>query len=124
MFVTRHPSKRLLSLAVSFILITLATLSVCPVLTASATDSHSCCKPRSGHEPASESDCRAKCAAAAATPVTPVLLNIGFFSLEQFSLAHTVACDSRPVAVYAATPAFDPAAAQRPIYERTSALLI
>jgi hypothetical protein len=123
MFVLRHLSNRLLSLAVSLILITLATLSVCPVLTASVADAHSCCKPRSGPGPASEnSDCRAKCAASAATPVTPVLLNIGFFSLDQLSLAYTVA--PRSVAVHAATPAFDPAAPQRPIYERTSALLI
>jgi hypothetical protein len=125
MFVKRHRSIRLLSLAVSLILATLAALSVCPVLAASVADSHSCCKPQSGPEPASEnSNCRAKCAAAAEPAVTPVLLSIGFSSLEQIVLPLAVASVPCPRAASSVTPAVDATAMQRPIYERTSALLI
>jgi len=125
MFVKRHPSNRLLSVVVSLILATLATVSLCPALTASVAGSHSCCKPQPGPEPASEdSDCRAKCAAAAEPAVTPVLLSIGFSSLEKTSLPRTVVSAPRPWAASSVTPAVDTAATQRPIYERTSALLI
>jgi len=56
--------------------------------------------------------------------VTPVLLSIGFSSLEQIFLPRTVAYVPRPRAASSATPAVDATATQRPIYERTSALLI
>jgi hypothetical protein len=125
MFVKRHPSNQLLSVVVSLILITLAILGVCPVLTASVAGPHSCCKPQPGPGPASEnSDCRAKCAAAAELAVTPVLLSIGFSSLEKIFLPRTVVSVLCPRAASSVTPAVDTAATQRPIYERTSALLI
>jgi hypothetical protein len=125
MFVKRHPSNRLLSLAVSLILITLAILGVCPVMAGSTADSHNCCKPQSSPEPASESsDCRVKCASTAESAVTPVLLHIGFSSLEQTVLPRTVAPIPHPRAASSVTLAVDTTATQRPIYERTSALLI
>lgn len=125
MFVKRHPSNRLLSLVVSLILITLAMLGVCPVLAGSVADSHNCCKPQSSREPASEnSDCWAKCSATAESAVTPVLLHIGFSSLEQTVLARTVAPIPHPRAAGSVALAVDTTATQRPIYERTSALLL
>jgi len=125
MFVEQHSSKRLLSLAVSLILMTLAILGVCPVLAGSVADSHDCCKPRSSPQPASEnSDCRAKCAVSAESAVTPVLLNIGLSSLEQTVLPRTVAPIPHPRAARSVALAVDTTATQRPIHERTSALLI
>ena len=125
MFVKRHPANRLLSLAVSLILITFASLSVCPALAASATGPHRCCKPRSGPEPAPENNgCRTRCAAVSESAVTPVSLHIGFSSLEQTFLPHTAASVPRPRAAGTVTPAADTTATRRPIYERTSALLI
>ena len=126
MFLKKHFPTRLASLVVSFALGTVATLSVCPALAASLVDdTHHCCKTSGNATPASDnSSCRVKCAGSSTSVVTPIGLNAGASLLDLNSPARAEANAPDLNVEMRVARGIRPAGPLRPLYERTSALLI
>jgi len=126
MFLHLNLPSRLASLVISAALVTVVTLSVCPMFGASSVkDAHRCCKTAGHSAPASDKDsCRTKCASSSPSAITPVGLIFAASLLDQIAPALTTAEAPKPAVEISSTPLVHAAGPPHAIYERNSVLLI